>query len=113
MRSGFNLNIHLYLIKPSAITNDFNQQINPRILQGQAGHKKIVTTLLYDHIRGFIAKKYFNKIQTINIKQMNTEDKARIRLDKLRTVKKDLKTFKTGIDVLLTKKRKGDEIGYV
>ena len=44
---------------------------------------------------------------------MNTEDKARIRLDKLRTVKKDLKTFKTGIDVLLTKKRKGDEIGYV
>ena len=49
VNAGFTRSIYPYLIKPSAITDGFNQQMNPKILQRQARHKNIQTTLLYDH----------------------------------------------------------------
>ena len=61
-----------------------------------------------------MAKEYFNKTQTMNINQMNTEDKARVWLDKLLSGKIDLKTYKSGLDVLLPNQQKYDEyIGYI
>ena len=112
MRAGFNRSVYPYLIKPSAITDGFNQQINPRILQRQARHKRIETTLRYDHTSDKMAKEYFNRVQTPNTDNLRTEDKAKIWLDKLISNEIDIKTFKTGIDVLLPHKHKGEDIGY-
>jgi hypothetical protein len=41
------------------------------------------------------------------------EDKAKVWLDKLLSNEIDLKTFKTGIDVILPQKRKDENIGYI
>lgn len=112
-RAGFKRSVYPYLIKPSAITDGFNKQVNPQILKRQARHSRIETTLLYDHTSDKMAKDYFNHIQRhLNMDSLQAEDKAKIWLDKLLTNEIDLKTFKTGLDVLLPKKHKCDDIGY-
>jgi len=69
---------------------------------------------MYDHTSDEIVKKYFNNAQRQqNIDSMKPEDKAKVWLDKLLSDEIDLKTFKTGIDVLLPNKREGDDIGYI
>jgi len=45
------------------ITDGFNKQMNPKILQRQARHKRIETTLRYDHTTDKMTKEYFNKLQ--------------------------------------------------
>ena len=47
------------------------------------------------------------------MENLSQEDKAKYWLDKLLANEIDLKTFKTGIDVLLPKRHRGDDIGYV
>jgi hypothetical protein len=42
-----------------------------------------------------------------------TKNHTRVWLDELLTGEIDLKTFKTGLDILLPDKRKGEDIGYV
>jgi len=113
-RAGFKRSVYPYLIKPSAITDGFNKKINPRILQRQARHSRIETTLMYDHTSDEMVKEYFNSTQRHqNIDSLKPEDKAKVWLDKLLSDEIDLKTFKTGLDVLLPKKHRGDDIGYV
>ena len=57
---------------------------------------------------------YFNRIQrSLNLDNLKPDDKVKIWLDKLLSKEIDLKTFKTGLDVLLPKKHRGDDIGYV
>jgi len=63
VKGGFTRSVYPYLIKPSAITDGFNQQMNPKILQRQARHKNIETTLRYDHSTDEMVKDYFNKKQ--------------------------------------------------
>jgi integrase/recombinase XerD len=113
LRTGIQKSIYPYLIKPSAITDGFNQQTNPKILQRQARHKKIETTLRYDHTSDEMAKEHFNKIQSKDIDTLSPEDKAKVWLDKLLSNEIDLKTFKTGIDVILPPRRKDEDIGYI
>jgi len=48
-----------YIIKPSAITNDFNKNINPRIIQRKARYKNIETTLRYDRTDDEMVKRHF------------------------------------------------------
>jgi hypothetical protein len=60
-----------------------------------------------------MSKDYFNKIQSEKLNNLTKEDKAKIWLDKLLSNEIDIKTFKTGIDVLLPPKRVGDDVGYV
>jgi integrase/recombinase XerD len=113
-RAGFERSVYPYLIKPSAITDGFNKKVNPKILQRQARHSRIETTLMYDHTSDEMVKEYFNKAQRHkNTENLKPEDKAKVWLDKLLSNEIDLKTFKTGLDVLLPKKHKGDDIGYV
>jgi len=113
VRAGFKRSIYPYLIKPSAITNGFNNKINPRILQRQARHSRIETTLLYDHTSDEMVKEYFNKTQrNQNIDNLEPEDKAKVWFDKLLSGEIDLKTFKTGLDVLLPKRKIDGDIGY-
>ena len=88
--------------------------MNPKILQRQARRKKIETTLRYDHTSDIMTREYFNRVQrNLNVENLSDEDKAKVWLDKLLSDEIDLKTFKTGIDVLLPKQHRGDDIGYV
>ena len=113
VKAGIKKNVYPYLIKPSAITEGFNKQVNPRILQRQVRHKKIEITLRYDHTDDKMTLEYFNRVQrNINVEDLKPEDKAKIWLDKLLSNEIDMKTFKTGIDFLLPKRQRGDDIGY-
>jgi len=112
VKAGIKRSVYPYLIKPSAITDGFNRLVNPRILQRQARHKNIETTLRYDHTSDKMTKDYFNKVQSKNIDTLSAEDKARVWLDKLLSNEIDLKTFKTGMDVILPPRRKDEDIGY-
>ena len=61
-----------------------------------------------------MARDYYNCTQNnLNIDNLEPEEKAKVWLDKLLSEEIDLKTFKTGIDVLLPQKRKDDDIGYI
>jgi hypothetical protein len=63
---------------------------------------KIETTLRYDYNDGKMTIEYFNKVQrNIDIDNIKPEDNAMIWLDKLLSKEIDLKTFKTGIDVVV------------
>jgi integrase len=73
-KAGFTRSVYPYLIKPSAITDGFNQQINPKILQRQARHKHIETTLRYDHASDQMTKEFFNRkqrLQSMNEQKCN------------------------------------------
>lgn len=113
-RAGFERSVYPYLIKPSAITDGFNKKVNPKVLQRQARHTRIETTLMYDHTSDEMVKEYFNRAQrNKNVDNLKPEEKAKVWLDKLLSNEIDLKTFKTGLDVLLPKKHRADDIGYV
>lgn len=67
-----------------------------------------------DHINDKMAKDYFNKIQLQNIDTILPKDNEKVWLDNLLSNEIDLKTFKTGIDVLLPdRKQKSDDLCYV
>jgi len=112
--AGITKKVYPYLVKPSAITDKFNDGVPPKVIQRQSRHKKVEYTLRYDQSDDKNVKEYFNRTQTLNIENLTSNDKAKVWLDKLLSNEIDLKTFKTGIDVLLPdRKQKGDEVdGY-
>lgn len=63
-QAGIKKYVAPYIIKPSSITLDFNKQVNPKIIQRKARHKKIETTLRYDHVSDDMVRKYFEKMNT-------------------------------------------------
>lgn len=114
MRAGFGRSVYPYLIKPSAITDGFNQQINPKILQRQARHKHIETTLRYDHASDQMTKEFFNRKQR---QQPMNEQKCENKNHQLSVAgvssnQIDLKTFKMGMDVLLPDTCKEETFSY-
>lgn len=111
-RAGFKRSIYPYLIKPSAITNDFDKRINPKIIQRKARHKRVETTLRYDHTSDDMVKKHFHEIHKIDdIESLGPEDKARAMLDRFLAGEIDKETFKSSIDILMPSNRK-DDIAY-
>lgn len=112
--AGFTKHVYPYLIKPSAITAMFNRQVNPRITQRQARHKRIETTLRYDHTNDEMAKQHFNKEQSrIDVERLSPGDKARVLLDKFLDGKIDKTMFSEGLDILLpSRKHGGDDIAF-
>jgi hypothetical protein len=62
-----------------------------------------------------MVKQYYNQTQNRSISEnLSDEDKANAWLDKLLSNEIDIKTFKTGLDVLFKdNKDRGDDIGYV
>jgi hypothetical protein len=62
-----------------------------------------------------MVKQYYNQTQNKSfINNLSDEDKARVWFDKLLSNEIDIKTFKTGLDVLFKdNKHRGDDIGYV
>ena len=61
VKGGFTRSVYPYIIKSIAITDGFNQQINPKILQRQAKHRNIETTLRYDHSTDEMVKDCFQQ----------------------------------------------------
>ena len=72
-RAGFTRSIYPYLIKPSVITNDLNNRVNPRIVQRKARHKNIETTLLYDHSDDKMVLDHFDRQQKVEVQIPQTE----------------------------------------
>jgi integrase len=60
-KAGITKYVAPYIIKPSSITCDFNKQVNPKIIQRKARHRKIETTLQYDHVSDEMVREYFIK----------------------------------------------------
>ena len=116
-RAGFTRSVYPYLIKPSAITDKFNDGVPPRIIQRQSRHRKVAYTLRYDQTDDKLVKEYFNRVQKLNTDNPTPEDKAKVWFDKLLSNEIDLKTFKTGIALLLPDKDKSkqrdEDIGYM
>ena len=101
-----------YVIKPSVITNDFNKNINPRIIQRKARHKNIETTLQYDHTDDEMVKRHFTQ-QTTPFGSLNDEDKTRVMLDRFLKGEIDLETYKQSMDLLHRKDKDSHVVGYV
>ena len=123
-RTGIERSIYPYLIKPSAITNKFNDGVPPRLIQIQSRHRNIETTLRYDHTDLKMAREFFNKTQRkdvdtnkiLDLTNIKSDDKARMWLEKYLANQIDINTFIEGLDVLLPDRRKhkqeGDDRGY-
>lgn len=60
-KAGITKYVAPYIIKPSSITCDFNKQVNPKIIQRKARHRKIEITLQYDHVSDEMVREYFEK----------------------------------------------------
>lgn len=123
-RAGFKRSVYPYLIKPSAITDKFNDGVPPGVIMVQSRHKNIETTLRYDHTGLKMARDFFNKSQrkniytdnTLDLSNIKSKDKVRLWLEKYLSKEIDVKTFISGLDVLLPDRKKptpdGDYVGY-
>ncbi len=113
VKGGIKKYVAPYIIKPSVITNDFNKNVNPKIIQRKARHKKIESTLRYDHTSDEMVIKHF-ETQKLNIDNLDNKDKARILFNRYLSGEMDIQTFKQGMDLLSDKERKHyEEVGYV
>jgi integrase/recombinase XerD len=123
-KAGFKRSVYPYLIKPSAITDKFNDGVPPGVIMVQSRHKHIETTLRYDHTGLKNAREFFNKTQRKNVDanmvldltNIKSDDKARLWLEKYLANEIDINTFIAGMDVLLPDRVKhkldGDYVGY-
>ena len=113
VKAGIKKHVTPYIIKPSVITNDFNRNINPKIIQRKARHKKIESTLRYDHTTDEMVIKHF-ETQRLKIDNLTNKDKMRILFNKYIAGEVDIETFKQSLDLLSEKERKYYEgIEYV
>ena len=118
IRVGITRSVYPYLIKPSAITNLFNENVNPKIIQRMARHRHIETTLRYDHTNDNIVREFLDKQNHKEEFRENNEiriqDKALTLVDKLISGDLDNETFKKGLEILkLQNDEKEDLISYV
>jgi integrase/recombinase XerD len=112
VKSGITKHVTPYIIKPSAITNDFNKNVNPRIIQRKARHRNIETTLRYDHTDDEMVKRHFNQFKP-QFDTLNPEEKTRFMLDCFLKGEIDLETFKQSMDLLHRKDKSSGGVGYV
>ena len=113
LRAGIEKDVTPYkVVKPSAITNRFDEYVNPKIIQRLAGHKNIETTLKYCHTEDRDALKYLEN-QEIDYSLLPKEEKAKILMDKFLKNEIDKTTFDTLLDALKPEKKvEGGSIGY-
>lgn len=112
-RAGFERSIYPYLIKPSVITNDLNNRVNPKIVQRKARHRRIESTLRYDHSSDEMVREYFRKYTVDNIDTLKPEEKVRAMLDRMLSGEIDRETFKTSIDILMPQRHREKDIAYI
>lgn len=72
-KAGITKDVSPYIIKPSSITLDFNKQVNPKIIQRKARHRKIETTLRYDHVSDDMVRDFFKNLEAVQDKKLHDE----------------------------------------
>lgn len=104
-RAGIRKRVTPYIIKPSAITVDFDNNVNPKVIKRMCRHKRIETTLRYDHTSDDSVRKHF-EIRNINTDNISDSDKRKIIFD--RYIKGDIDSvmLKTFLDSIKEKERK-------
>lgn len=103
-----------YVIKPSSITQKFEERVNPRVIQRMARHRNIKTTLIYDLTDENSVREYFQQQYTINISNLSNGDKAKLWFDRLLSGEIDFKSFKQGVDFLQhDQKRETHDFAYM
>ena len=113
-KAGITKHVTPYIVKPSVITNDFNKNINPRIIQRKARHKNIETTLMYDHTDDKMVHEYFKQLDSsIDIRRLNDKDKTKLMLDRFLKGEIDIETYKRSLDLIHGKHKDFDDLGYV
>lgn len=104
VRAGIKRSVYPYLIKPSAITNYFNENVNPKVIQRMARHKHLETTLRYDHTDDNTVKEFLDKQN--NGEEPHATEGIRIQnravalVDKLINGELDTETFKISLEIL-------------
>jgi len=112
-RADFKRSIYPYLIKPSAITNDLNNHVNPKIVQRKARHRRLESTLRYDHTSDDMVKEHFREVYNVdNVQSLKPNDKIRVMLDRYIAGEIDKETFKSSIDILVPEKHRQTDIAY-
>ena len=96
------------------ITRDFDRQINPKTIKRKARHKRIESTLRYDHTDDTNLIKHF-ELEHQKISDLSNKDKAQIMFDRFLEGELDIESFKLGLSFLLEKEHDKfkEGVGYV
>jgi hypothetical protein len=111
-KAGIKKRVTPYIVKPSVITNDFNRNINPKIIQRKARHRNIESTLRYDHTDDKMVREHFMKMDRPDITKLPDKYKTKLMLDHFLSGEIDIATFKRSLDLMYEKDRKPEDAGY-
>jgi len=118
VRAKIKRSVYPYLIKPSVITDYFNENVNPKTIQRMARHKYIETTLRYDHTDDGTVKEFLDRQDNDNRPQeMQNAGKDGLKeaaevLQRLIDGEIDVKELAKEIESLKHKEHK-DDIAYL
>jgi integrase/recombinase XerD len=114
IRANIDKYVSPYIIKPSSITCDFENRINPKIIKRKARHKRIETTLRYDHTDDEMVRRHFEE-RDFNLEHMSDDEKQRVLFNRYIQGEIDINMLKQGLETLECKINQKDnqQIGYV
>ena len=101
------------IIKPSSITCDFNNKVNPKTIKRKARHKRIETTLRYNHTDDDMVRRHFEE-RDLNIDHMSSQDKKRLLFNRYLKGEIDLDMLKNGLETFENQnhRKNYEDIGY-
>lgn len=113
VRANIEKYVSPYIIKPSSITCDFENKINPKIIKRKARHRRIETTLRYDHTDDDMVRRHFEE-RDLDFEHMPYKEKQRVLFSRYLQGEIDVKTLKQGLETLENKINQKDNqhIGY-
>lgn len=113
VRANIEKYVSPYIIKPSSITCDFENRINPKIIKRKARHKRIETTLRYDHTDDEMVRQHFRE-RDLDLEHMPCKEKQRVLFNRYIQGDIDINILKQGLETLETKnnQKNNQHIGY-
>ncbi len=117
LEAGIDKHVTPYVVKPSVITSDFNNHVNPKVIQHKARHGRLESTMRYDHSTDKDIQRHFleeEKKRLIPAANLDEKQMKKMLFERFITGELDKETFKRSIDLLSESDRKDYEgIGYV
>jgi integrase len=113
VRAKIDKHVTPYIVKPSSITCDFENRVNPKIIKRKARHKRIETTLRYDHTDDDMVRRHFEE-RDLNIDHMSIRDKERLLFNRYLAGEIDLNMLRDGLDTFKNQnhRKNYEDIGY-
>jgi len=99
VRAGLTKYVTPYIIKPSSITCDFENRINPKIIKRKARHKRIETTLRYDHTDDDMVRRHFEE-RDLDTSRMSGKEIQQVLFNRYVSGEIDINTLKQGLESL-------------